>query len=403
MTQTPGQDPAHPPASPGAPAAGRACPHCGAALDPAARFCEGCGQAVTAGAAAPGSSAAAQAAIASTATGPTVAGEASPGDDLGHSPISAPTHLTPVAPAPPAGRRPCTACGGQVGPDLYCEQCGTKAPTERDHFREEPAGWVAGVCDRGIAHHRNEDAMALAATPVPGERAVLVVLDGVSSSIDSDVASLAGARAAREVLRQRLPQGMGTPESRAAAVAKAFGDTVVAANEAVVAATAPDSPNPASATFVAAVLEGRRLAFANVGDSRAYWLPDPGQPGEPVQLTVDDSGAQAQIEAGVPREQAETSTHAHAITKWLGRDSPDLTPRVGELELSGSGWVLVCSDGLWNYASEPTAIAEVVVREQEAGATDPAALALALVRFANDCGGRDNITATLARVDAPVA
>lgn len=421
--QPPGQDPAHPPAagdlggsaaapagSPtGSPAGSpteAACPHCGAVLDPGARFCESCGQAVTAGAGTPGSAAAAQAAIAAAASGPTVAGESAPVDDLGSSPISAPTHLTPVAAAPPAGRRPCTACGGTVGPDLYCEQCGTKAPSERDHFREHPAGWVAGVCDRGIAHHRNEDAMALAATPVPGERAVLVVLDGVSSSTDSDVASLAGARAAREVLRQRLPQGMGTPESRAAAVAKAFGDTVVAANEAVVAATAPDSPNPASATFVAAVLEGRRLAFANVGDSRAYWLPDAGQPGaagEPVQLTVDDSGAQAQIEAGVPREQAETSPHAHAITKWLGRDSPDLTPRVGEVELAGAGWVLVCSDGLWNYASEATAIAEVVAREQEAGAADPAALALALVRFANDCGGRDNITAALARVDAPVA
>ena len=51
---------------------------------------------------------------------------------------------------------------------------------------------MAACCDRGVRHHRNEDATATAADPAPGSRAVLVVCDGVSTSIDSDVASLAG-------------------------------------------------------------------------------------------------------------------------------------------------------------------------------------------------------------------
>ncbi len=49
------------------------------------------------------------------------------------------------------------------GPDGYCESCGVKALSERDHYREQPAPWVAGVCDKGIRHQRNEDAMALLA------------------------------------------------------------------------------------------------------------------------------------------------------------------------------------------------------------------------------------------------
>ncbi len=73
-------------------------------------------------------------------------------------------------------------------------------------------------------------------------------------------------------------------------------------------------------------------------------------------------------------------------------------PRVGELTVDRPGWVLVCSDGLWNYASEPAAIAEQV---RAARHPDPAAIALALVEFANACGGQDNITAALARIDAP--
>jgi serine/threonine protein phosphatase PrpC len=356
------------------------CPHCDAEVAADAKFCESCGKPIGDPAAAPT---------------PTDLPAPQADDDLGSGPISAPTHITPVtAEAPPSdGRRPCVSCGGVVGPDGYCEKCGAKQASERDHFREAPAPWVAGVCDRGIRHTRNEDAMALLASPTPGERAVLVVLDGVSNTDDSHLASLAGARAAREVLRTPLPRGMGTPESRLSAVTKVFADAVKAANEAVVGFTPEGSQHPPSATFVAAVVEGSVLSYANVGDSRAYWLPD-GAPG--VMLTVDDSAAQLQIEAGMNRLEAESGPQGHAITRWLGKDAPDLTPRVGELTLDAPGWVLVCSDGLWNYASEPEALVEQMAA---AGTTDPAELALALTDFANARGGQDNITVVFARVD----
>jgi serine/threonine protein phosphatase PrpC len=256
-----------------------------------------------------------------------------------------------------------------------------------------PAPWVAGVCDRGIRHHRNEDAMALLASENPGERAVLVVLDGVSNTDDSHIASLAGARAARDVLRTPLPQGIGTPESRHAAATKVFTDAVTAANKAVSDTTPEGSTAPPSATFVSTIIEGATIWCANVGDSRAYWLPDAG-PGR--QLSVDDSAAQMQIEAGVPRKQAETGPHAHAITRWLGVDAPDITPRVGRFTVDGPGWVLVCSDGLWNYASEPDQLA---AQMRAAGSNDPAELALALTDFANASGGQDNITVVLARIE----
>ncbi|WP_081795394.1 PP2C family serine/threonine-protein phosphatase [Nocardioides sp. URHA0020] len=355
------------------------CPSCGAAAPTGAKFCESCGTPLGGDA---GPVAAAPAAT-----------EASPIDDLGSGPISAPTHRNLAAPAADAGPRPCLVCQGTVGADGYCETCGAKAPTERDHFRGTPAPWVAGVCDRGIVHHRNEDAMALLASDAPGERAVLVVLDGVSNSIDSDVASLAGAKAALEALRAPFPRGMGTPASRSSAVTQALGAAAAAANAAVVSVTDPASTNPASATFVVVVVEQGLLAYANIGDSRAYWLPDGGPA---VQLTVDDSAAQQQMEAGVPREVAETSPQAHAITKWLGRDAPDIAPRTGQLEVAGPGWLLVCSDGLWNYASEPEALAAQVAA---AGTAVPLDLALALIAFANAQGGRDNITAAVARIE----
>ncbi len=294
-------------------------------------------------------------------------------------------------------RRPCAACGGEVDIDGYCMTCGEKATSERDHFREEPARWLAGVCDRGIRHHRNEDAMALAASQEPGERGVLVVCDGVSTSIDSDVASLAAAQAARDVLWANQPKGVGTEESRSAAMTQALVESARVANEAVVERTALDSDNAASATFAAAVVSDGLVFYANLGDSRVYWLPDEG---EDRQLSVDDSVAQARIEAGIPREEAENGEGAHSITKWLGRDAADVVPRVGVLQPTTEGWVVVCSDGLWNYASLPDQIRDVL---DEALAADPQPSSLVdvterMVAWANGMGGRDNITVALARL-----
>lgn len=345
-----------------------ACPSCGEPVAADALFCEACGAQVSAGVA-PG-----------RLDAPDNADDASP--------ISEPTRIkaTDVVVAPVVV--PCAECGGVVGPDGYCESCGIKAPRERDHFREQPGAGVAAVSDRGIRHHRNEDAMAVSASE---SRVVLVVCDGVSSSIDSDVASLAGARAARDVLRPGWPAGLGTPDSAEAAAVKVQVAAVAAANTAVIANTSPSSPNPASCTYVSAVLDGSLLRFAVVGDSRAYWLPDSG---EGVKLTRDDSMASMLMAGGMPRAEAETAPQAHAITKWLGKDSSDIVPVCGSTVLQEPGWVLACSDGLWNYASEPAALK---ARIDAVGSSDPMAIALALVAFANESGGQDNITVALAR------
>jgi serine/threonine protein phosphatase PrpC len=292
--------------------------------------------------------------------------------------------------------RPCSNCGGTVGADGYCEICGMKALSERDHYTEQPAPWVAACCDKGVRHHRNEDATAIGADPQPGSRAVLVVCDGVSTSSDSDVASLAGARAARDLLVASRPAGLGTPASLTAAMAQAIKQAATTANEAVVANTAVDSENAASCTFAAAVLEGDQIYFGNVGDSRTYWIPDPDSEETPVQLSVDDSVAQARITMGVPRDEAENGPQAHAITKWLGRDSPDFAPSTGTRTVGAPGWLLVCSDGLWNYVSEAADL-QSLIAELGIADPDPLPLAVSLVKWANEQGGKDNIGVALAR------
>lgn len=358
------------------------CPSCQATVGESEEYCEACG---------------AQLSPTAPASEPSATGDTSP--------------AVPVVDDLAGTATTCPACGGLVADDGYCGTCGARAPKRRDHFSEQPAPWLAAVCDRGLRHTRNEDAVALSADPVPGSRAVLVVCDGVSSSVDSDLASLGAARAARDVLTASRSRGMGEETSRVAAIVARLGAAADAANDAVldvtrnsrpVATPAGDSElqpvtNPASCTFVAAVIEENLVVVGSVGDSRAYWLPDAGTA---IALTLDDSYAQVLIAAGVPRLEAESGPQSHAITRWLGPDAPDHKPATSTVSLAEPGWLLICSDGLWNYCSEADDLAALVRRtsgDSPAGA-EPLALAEALVSWAKAQGGQDNISAALARI-----
>lgn len=425
-----------------------ACPSCGEQVAPGQLFCESCGAELS-GAAAPHAGADA----ADPAGSVVPSGSVDPGEPgLGPTaplPVHEGTLLDDlnVAATDMAKRSGvlvadadldavptvCASCQGAIAPDGYCEQCGVPAPRARDHWSDAPASWVAGVCDRGVRHSRNEDAMALAAGGPPGTFAALVVCDGVSSATDSDRASLAAARAARDVLIKgvRLPGHDGSSQGNGAAVPpgssrpgssrQSARSGVLAARltEAAAAAQAkaveaafgvPAGLNPPSCTFVAALVEGGATAGSPsapgvlvvgwIGDSRAYWLPD----GEPaVQLTVDHSAATEAVAAGVPREEAERLPQAHAITRWLGTDAPDVAPSIAVQALDAPGWVLLCSDGLWNYCSAPADLGALVAGQPTAaarsdGSHDPAGLAADLVSWAVAQGGHDNITVTLVRI-----
>ena len=143
------------------------CVNCGDVVGAAAAFCETCGTAV-------GATAAVPTAAVPTAAVPTAA---VPTDAVATAP-------QPTGPAPGTGAT-CPACGGTVLADGFCDTCGNRAPTVRDHWTESPSSWVGGVCDKGIVHSRNEDALALAAGAEPGSFAALVVCDGVTCAPDS--------------------------------------------------------------------------------------------------------------------------------------------------------------------------------------------------------------------------
>ena len=255
-------------------------------------------------------------------------------------------------------------------------------PAARAHYVREPAPWVGGCSDIGLRHHTNQDALAIAVRTQPTPAAVIAVADGVSTARGSERASMV---AADTVVAALLDQRTVDAE-----VEDAFAGAFAAANQAVLA----DGESPSACTLIAASVDDGSITVGSVGDSRAYWL---GDDGAAHQLSTDDSMAQARILLGMSRDEAERSIQAHALTKWLGRQSTDATPSLVRYRPVGAGWLLLCSDGLWNYASEPEALASLVA-ELAPGATGPGTLAEALTAWANAQGGKDNVTVVLARI-----
>lgn len=320
----------------------------------------------------------------------------------------APTAAVDIATSPgAAGERDalaCVKCGAAVGDDRYCTMCGHRA---LEPVTLDDRGAAAYATHRGRRHDRNEDAAALAATAEGFP--VLVVSDGVSVSPNPHLASAAAVAAAATRLAGRpfagnndLVDAVGLAH-RAACEVPASGDPH----------WVEDGTHPAC-TIVVAVVSPTGVHMANVGDARGYLLTattaaeaesaagtEPAPVWTAVQLTSDDSVAAEAVEMGVDPDLALGLEGGHAITAWLGADAPEVEANLATRGLSADDLVLVCSDGLWNYATTDAALGGLVSAHLPPPGAAPGALGPpceALVGWANGRGGLDNITVTIARV-----
>ena len=140
-----------------------------------------------------------------------------------------------------------------------------------------------------------------------------------------------------------------------------------------------------STTVVAAHLpEGSsRLYLAHVGDSRCYRLRDD----RLEQLTSDHTmRLEAQLHyPHIPPERL-AKFPANMLSRALGReDSVELDVRTVTVE--GDDVYLLCSDGVSRMLDDEQILEVLRITE------DPEETVQLLVDFANDAGGRDNITA----------
>jgi PPM family protein phosphatase len=223
----------------------------------------------------------------------------------------------------------------------------------------------------GRVRRKNEDAYY-------AEAPLFAVADGMGGALAGELASRISVQTLGELVAE------GSDEERLAA-------TIRLANRRV-AERATEDPRASGmgSTVTAALVGPTGVAFAHVGDSRAYlW-----RGGVLTRLSDDHSLVAEWVKAGaLAPEEAAQHPQRSVITRALGADwqieiDTWTTPaRSGDV-------ILLCTDGLSGFVDD-AAIAETL-REHE----NLSAAVQALVDAANATGGEDNVTAVALRLEA---
>ena len=138
-------------------------------------------------------------------------------------------------------------------------------------------------------------------------------------------------------------------------------------------------------TWTCAYFVGSFAVVAYIGDSPCFLSRD----GVMGRVSKDHTVEQQFIAAGVPPEIA--GKYGHMLTRCFGAHSHDARPDVHHLRLQAGDQLLLCTDGLTGMV-EATRIAQCLDESPDAqSACD------GLVKLALTAGGRDNVTAVLAR------
>jgi protein phosphatase len=242
-----------------------------------------------------------------------------------------------------------------------------------------PGVRVAGSSHVGKVRTTNEDALI-----VDAARGLHAVLDGMGGAMAGDVASIT----ARDAIAEYIDAHRGE-YAPAALLERAIVHASATVFEA--AQTARERHGMGTTVVACMVVDPRRIVVAHVGDSRAYLLRN----GRLQQITRDHTIVEELVERGMlPPEEAERHPYKNVLSRNLGA-RPDARVDVNELELKPGDRMLLCSDGLYGYASMES------IQYLLGSGDAPEHVARDLIDLALRGGGGDNVSAIV--VEAPPA
>lgn len=241
----------------------------------------------------------------------------------------------------------------------------------------------------GIERSHNEDALlvissTLAGDPAPPNFGLFVVADGMGGHRAGEVASAVSIRTvARRITEQTVVQMLGAdPPEEMEPLQDLLRNAIEEANQAVV-----EQVPGGGTTLTAVVLLGQQLTIGHVGDSRAYLLQD----GRAEVLTRDHSLVERLKELGqLTAEEAAIHPQRNVLYRAIGQGA-NLEVDVSSMPTPQSGYLMICSDGLWGVLGDEGIKAII------AEAPSPQVACEQLVDAANAAGGPDNITVILVR------
>ena len=284
--------------------------------------------------------------------------------------------------------RSCSNCGSKIESAIgFCPHCGI-AVSYPDTCEIAELPELVALSNHGLRHAKNEDAVRVKRI---GHRSFFALSDGVSHSQRPDQAAQRATSAALAVFVE-------SPERSAEDMLR----EAVARAQAVVSEIAfdPNLPeDPACATLTLALVNEKEISVAWLGDTRAYFFSR-----ESAQLLTRDHSLLNRLvsEAQVTESEALLLPGSHALTRAVGggagtMDSPD----IATYPINEPGLLLLCSDGLWNYVPEVSALYDLVrsLTSIPPKSDELLPLARGLVQYACIQGGADNISVALTTIE----
>ena len=260
---------------------------------------------------------------------------------------------------------------------------GRVRPSNEDHF-------LIAVLSRSL---QVEQTSLLQRGEVRGRNRshVLLVADGVGGNAAGEVASALSVEAVEAFVLDLLRRFSNLQPTDENGVVNDLREAMLQANARIVeeASHHPEFTGM-STTLTMAFTSGRRLFVIHAGDSRCYLMHG----GELRQLTEDHTMAAELARRGVIRpEEVRCHQWRHIVTNVLGGEGAGITVEVHRVDVGAGDTVLLCTDGLTDMVDDGQ-IAAVLAEKAE-----PAAACRRLVDRANAAGGRDNVTAIVARFE----
>lgn len=234
---------------------------------------------------------------------------------------------------------------------------------------------VFAITDIGKKRKLNQDFVYTSEQPVGNLPNLFIVADGMGGHNAGDYAS----KYTVETMVEEISRSQNVLPARILRTA------IETANDKVRQKASEDiSLMGMGTTVVAATCMGDMLEVANVGDSRLYVV------GKQIrQITRDHSLVEEMVRlGGIDRETARNHPEKNIITRAIGA-SRTVDADFFTVELAAGDIILMCTDGLTNML-EDEEILSIMQREK-----DLESRALALVKAANDNGGKDNIAVIL--------
>jgi protein phosphatase len=262
----------------------------------------------------------------------------------------------------------------------------SKQPTKNPVFKGKIR--VVSTTDTGRIREHNEDA---AATDM--DLGLLVLADGMGGYNAGEVASELAIKTIMNLVREGLDaqtRGQVDEESGLMRQSIILRNAIARANK-IIWQTAQSQPQckGMGTTLVACLFHDDKISIAHVGDSRLYRLRDD----QFEQLTLDHSLLQELVDRGFySPEEAQRSTNRNYVTRALGVEAT-VEVEVQEEAVRVEDLFVLCSDGLTDMVEDEDI--HLTINTFNANLKT---VAEQLVGLANENGGRDNITVSLASI-----